>query len=796
MQRNTNASPSVRDAEMAYSKASKAEFSRDYDQAFRLYLQAADYFLHLVRSSATSEKSKQEWKGTAAKALERAEKIKRFVDVSRSNIQARSVSASPGQPPAAVPLTPVGIDYFSPQEQFYVLKKGGSVNNLFFPMWDDPLPSKAASEVYLDPDGQPNFSPEQAKVSPVWRRPSSKMAVGLTAGRSRRRIFPQEILQHIVTDCSVCASISVCLEHGLRFGSALESSLHDCSERSNGAGKISTAENGRYDARFLFNGSWRRVPIDDRLPFHPTQGTLMCMSILPSTQDSQRSAEAEDILWPSLLEKAYMKLMGGYDFPGSNSSIDLHTLAGWIPEHIEIKSSTFEREKTWERIEKGFSAGHCVVTLGTGAAPHVRWRDTPLLPSHSYAVIDAYETDIGRLLTVLDSWVRSDEDQGEPSRVLQIPWSEVLNTFDGIYLSWDPNMWERRLTFHGQLQVEFSCDSTLDEEIWLLLTRHVVDTHRTSDFTALRVEVEDDVAPRENAVENQHILSSKGTYTNSTHILVRTRVPLSQRSGVLSVSASYDGDAREVGFTLTAYAKQNTKISWIKDRMTPPYTSKVQGLLTSKNAGGNCTYPTFMVNPQYQLILHPLPSRPGFQANGGSSKAKLTLTLQTNKDIPVNVAVVWSQGKRVSELSAKEMVATSGAYSYGSARASKNILVGEYTVIASAFEPHHIGPFSLTVDSSVPFDLKPIAQEGAGMYTKLLRGSWDGETAAGGPSSNHYSKNPVFELQVPATTQLKYVQPQFNMPQLDLSAQQNPPSTSSTVNLYCTECYCLSGFSK
>jgi uncharacterized protein YpmS len=33
--------------------------------------------------------------------------------------------------------------------------------------------------------------------------------------------------------------------------------------------------------------------------------------------------------------------------------------------------------------------------------------------------------------------------------VLQIPWSEVLNTFDGIYLSWDPKMWERQLTFHG-----------------------------------------------------------------------------------------------------------------------------------------------------------------------------------------------------------------------------------------------------------------------------------------------------------------------------------------------------------
>jgi len=91
-------------------------------------------------------------------------------------------------------------------------------------------------------------------------------------------------------------------------------------------------------------------------------------------------------------------------------------------------------------------------------------------------------------------------------------------------------------------------------------------------------------------------------------------------------------------------------------------------------------------------------------------------------------------------LSAKELVATSGAYSYGLARASKNMLcrsecylsfpcsscftAGEYTVIVSAFEPHHNGAFSLTIGSSLPFDFKPIPQEGAGMYTKVLQGSW------------------------------------------------------------------------
>ncbi|KAF6747364.1 hypothetical protein DFP72DRAFT_1075405 [Ephemerocybe angulata] len=798
-------------ADTIYSKATKAELSRQFNQAFQHYIKAAELYLHLSRSEGSAEKDKVKWKASAQKALDRAERIKSFAEKSTARPKGSPVEDLPAgrDDSEQVRLAPVAINPFASHEIYRVLKKGGDINGLYFPLWDESSADRDSAEsLFADPDGEPSLSPEQKAVSAIWRRPNlpppndSEIPV---------RILPQDILQHVVTDCSVCASISVCLEHSRRFGTHLKHPytttvpipLLKPPVSYSGprtwvvwiSNSCSMARGEEYAQIFPHRAKYAEMchfsVIDDQLPYDPQKGTLMCMSTLSPTPSLAT-------LWPSLLEKAYMKLMGGYDFPGSNSCIDLHAIAGWIPEHIEIRRSDFERERTWERLSTGFASGQCMVTLGTGPSPVSMDDKIKLLPSHSYAVTDVFDGDDGRMITFLDSWVCPDaaNEEARP-KMPTIPWGDALNMFDGVYLSWDPEMWKNNLTFQGmwkrsdpedvskQLYLSFTRDhsSTCDpEEIWVLLTRHTADTRKTEAFIALKVQVEDEL--HDKAPAARQATCATETYTNSTHILVRTRLPSNERSGLISILASYDdGSATSspnctspVGFTLSAYAPASTSIKWLETSTPPPYTSKVHGTVTHKTAGGNCTYGSFMVNPQYRLsILSPKGSK-------GSGKARTNLALIASKDMPVNVVAVWSGGKRVYELSEQDVIASSGAYTYGSARVTKDMVPGDSTIVVSAFDQQYLGPFTLKVECAFPFDLVPIPQEGAGMYGITVQGAWDKSCAGGSPGFSTYDRNPKYELNVPVLTKciirLQLVHPSATATRLNLTIYPSAPGST------------------
>ncbi|KAI0300432.1 hypothetical protein B0F90DRAFT_410021 [Multifurca ochricompacta] len=338
-------------------------------------------------------------------------------------------------------------------------------------------------------------------------------------------------------------------------------------------------------------------------------------------------------IWPSLVEKAYLKLMGGYNFPGSNSSTDIHALAGWIPDYLEVKSPSFQREQTWTRLIRGFRDGQCILSVGTDNKPISNWGRVKLLPAHCYAVIDVKEAEDGaRWLTILDSWLpRGDADtqfdalledvsleSDDQRRVIDIAWDDACTVFGSACVSWNPEMFKNQLSYHGvwramhlsQAERDESAHQTvrlllerpkdaprLSEEVWILLTRHRIDTRRSSEFISLHAEYDDVLPSPPNIIADA--AKTQGVYTDNPHVLVRTIVPLSDASGTISVNLSYDGPFDDIGFTVTAYS--GLTMQWDESLRKLPFDIRVSGSLTAKTSGGNYTLKTYMVNPQYRL---------------------------------------------------------------------------------------------------------------------------------------------------------------------------------------------------
>ena len=87
---------------------------------------------------------------------------------------------------------------------------------------------------------------------------------------------------------------------------------------------------GRYVVKLFVNGVWRRVEIDDLFP------TKSSSRMISASSKKKR-------LWISLLEKAYLKVHGGYNFMGSNSCKDIYAFTGWLPERIKLKETDLAR---------------------------------------------------------------------------------------------------------------------------------------------------------------------------------------------------------------------------------------------------------------------------------------------------------------------------------------------------------------------------------------------------------------------------------------------------------------------
>lgn len=484
----------------------------------------------------------------------------------------------------------------------------------------------------------------------------------------------------------------------------------------------------------------------------------MLDDLLPSSTDSRVFHVVDrcnpGYLWPALVEKAYLKVRGGYDFPGSNSGTDLAVLTGWLPEQIFLHDEDVIPEDLWSRVFRAFIYGDVIITIGTGKLSPREQRDLGLAPEHDYAILDMRETDGIREMLIKNPWSDGNVWKGGPRRMATFGntkeqalsasldhssteagdemlapgtfWMDlgsIFQHFENLYLNWNPGLFSHRQDYHfswdsstqqsttgsfernPQLSVKLSQGGSL----WLLLNRHF----RTGDYQGNNRVPHGFISLYLFNKKGQRVLLSdgamiRGPYVDSPNVLIRLEAQANMNYTV--VAAAQHLPNTKLNFTLSAFSRCPIELSLAPRR----YHSTVSksAAWTRSTAGGNSESPTYLANPQFSLEV--------------STKAEIAILLESipaasSAEIAVHVKVFFTNGSRVTNLRMRDMVTHSGDYRRASAALETVLKPGTYTIVCSTFDAGQMGKFTLSVHSSSESapNLRPLSAEGSGRLTSI-----------------------------------------------------------------------------
>ncbi|CAF1130028.1 unnamed protein product [Rotaria sp. Silwood1] len=181
---------------------------------------------------------------------------------------------------------------------------------------------------------------------------------------------------------------------------------------------------GKYVVRLFFLGAWRKLIIDDTIPFDSKNRCLLPQTSLPYE------------LWPMLLSKALLKIIT-LDFRSSSTYVEynetsiIHALTGWVPEPIPLKYT--HATKVWEFLR--YDRSNRIVSEGDsgvnkteqqpssplpvfGPVPLFKWPDTKSDSSEESSLLHdqlGHQDDTGTEILTKKSDEKSAKKAGAPA---------------------------------------------------------------------------------------------------------------------------------------------------------------------------------------------------------------------------------------------------------------------------------------------------------------------------------------------------------------------------------------------
>lgn len=504
--------------------------------------------------------------------------------------------------------------------------------------------------------------------------------------------------------------------------------------------RISLSPNGKYVLKLYFNGCWRRVEIDDYLPTSKTSRVLHVID-----------RRHPGLLWPALVEKAYLKVRGGYDFPGSNSGTDLAVLTGWIPQQIFLHDEDVEPDRLWEEIVTHFRNGDILITIGTGKLPRREQKHLGLAAEHDYAVLELSSEGGAREILVKNPWADGDVWRGaarrRPNRdddhdhdtttasdgmmpgTFWMDFNNVLQYFENMYINWNPGLFSHRQDLHfswhqsqpgpmGSILVDnpqFAVKASTDGEVWLLVNRHF----RTGDYTQASAGKNGYISLYLYARDGNKVFSSEGAkvrgpFVDSPNTLLRFRA--TARTTYTAVLVAQALPLGKLNFTISTFSKSPVELA--DARLQYSHKHSVQSAWTRSNAGGNSDSVDYLSNPQFRFSLEK-PQKVALVLRVAQNEAVSANEIQNEvvpaADIHVKILVVFGDGSRITRLRPRDVLAHSGDYRRASAVVETDLARGSYTVVCSTFDRAQHGAFSLDLySSSAASSLTQLPADGSG----------------------------------------------------------------------------------